>query len=160
MIVHFEMARADVHSAALRIWVQGEKLLQDEQSILEVRICDLKSQLDEHIVILVIDDAEAVAFEHLSIGHAPVAQVHLGALGKCVLASLHLKFIIVWHVVYDLIPDSLCHIFSHLDLPFTCTAAANFAHFGEFSGFRPHALAPKSFLFDKQVQIIVTLEPR
>ena len=72
-----------------------------------------------------------------------------------------MKFVIIWHVVDDLVPDSFRHIFTHLDLLFPSASTADFAHFCESSRwFRAHSLISQSFLLNEEIQIIVTLETR
>ena len=160
MVVHFEMPRADIYSTSYDISVEIEELLQDEESVFEIGVGHLQPQLDEHVVVLVIDDAEAVAFEHLPICHAAIAQINLGALRESVLTSLHLKLVVRWHVVNDLVPDSFSHIFAHFHLFFARSTASDLAHFCESAWLRAHPLISKSFLFYKKVQIVITFKTR
>ena len=77
VVVHLEMPRTDVDTSALGVSIEREELLKNEEPILEVRIGHLQSQLDIHVVVLVVLDAEAVALEHLSVRHATVAEEDL-----------------------------------------------------------------------------------
>ena len=147
MVVHLEMAGADVDAAGFRVWIQREELLQDEEAVLEVGIGHLQPQLDVHVVVLVISDAEAVPLQHFAIGHPPVAQEHLRTFWEGVLTSDHLKGEVTRHVVDDLVPDSLCHVLAHLDL--LCVLLWHFAHLSVASWLGAHASIAQSFLLDE-----------
>jgi len=151
MVVHFEMPRAHIDSTTLRIGIQRKEFLQNEHSILEVRVRYLESQLNEHIIVLVVHDAEAVAFQHFSVCHATIAQKDLRAFGECVLTGLHIEFVLRWHIVNDLVPDCFGHVFAHLDLLLACVTAADFTHLSELARPGPHSLVSQRFLLDEQI---------
>ena len=50
----------------------------------EVGVVLLQPQLDVHVVILVVRQAEAITLECISIAHSSVAKVDLRALGKAI----------------------------------------------------------------------------
>ena len=156
MVVDFEMAGAHVDTATLEVRVEREELLKDEVAVLEVRVGDFKPELDVHVIVLVVSDAEAISFEHLTVGHAAITKEYLGAFRECIFTSGHSEGVIKWHVIEDLVPDSLCHILTHLNL--LLTIFSNLSHFSEFTSFRPHALVPERLLLNKQVKIVITFQ--
>ena len=159
MVMYFEMPRANVDTTANFVGIKREELLENEQPVFEIRIGNFQSQFYEHVIVLIIDNTETVAFEHFSISHSTVAQENLRALGEGVLTSLHVEVVIIWHIINDLIPYGLRHIFAHLDLIFVSANAADLAHLGVLPlGSWTHALVPKSFLFNQKVQVIVTFK--
>ena len=73
----FKVARADVHTATDCISIQREELLENEESIFEVRVRYFEPQLDEHIVVLIVHDTESITLKHFAIRHPAVAEEDL-----------------------------------------------------------------------------------
>ena len=61
----------------LGLQIDLEELLHYVVAILEVWVLQLKFQLDEDVVVLVVRQAEAIAFKHLAIRHPSVADIDL-----------------------------------------------------------------------------------
>ena len=64
--------------------INREELLDNIMSVSEVRVVLLQPQLDVHVVILVVRQAEAITLECISIAHPSIAKVDLRALGKAI----------------------------------------------------------------------------
>ena len=47
--------------------------MQDKETVLEIRISYFEPQLKIHAIVLVVLDAEAIAFEQLTIGYSTIA---------------------------------------------------------------------------------------
>ena len=92
-----------------------EKLLQDVVAVFKVRISDVKFQLDVHIVVLVIRQAEAVPLQHFSIRHASVTNVHLTSLCVNIVVGSYLELILFGYVLQCQLPDLHRLIFSQND---------------------------------------------
>ena len=73
MVVNLEVSRADINSSVLFVRFHREEFLEDKVSIFEVWITGLKLQFEEHVIIFVVGQAEAIAFQHLSIRHSAIA---------------------------------------------------------------------------------------
>lgn len=137
VVVDFEVAGTHVDSTTFGVGVEREELLQNEEPVLEVRVAHLQSQLEEHVIVLIVRDAEAVPFEHLTIRHASVAQENLRAFGESILTRRQHESVVFRHVIDDFVPDLLSHIFAHTDFFFTLVG---FSHFGKLARFHAHAL--------------------
>jgi hypothetical protein len=70
-----------------------------------------KSKLDEDVVVLVVEEAEAVSLEHFTVRHAAIANKDLRAFGVHILASLDLKLVIVRHILQRLLPNASNFVF-------------------------------------------------
>jgi len=120
MVVNLEVARADLNTALFTSCLEREEFLEDEQAVFEVRVRYFKSQLNEHVVVLVVCNAEAVPFEHLAVGHAAIAKQDLRALREAVLTSGYAEGKVDWNGVNNLVPDGLRLISTNLDLFCVC----------------------------------------
>ena len=112
-------------------------------------------QLDEHIVVLVVGDAEAITFEHFSVCHASIAEENLRSFWEGILTSLEDEGEVLGHVVDNLVPDCLSHVFAHFNFLLT---RIGLAHLCKFTRFDAMTIVAESLLFDKQVKIVVTFK--
>ena len=118
MVINFEMTRAYVHPTTLPIWFHREEFLQDEVAILEIRVVCLKLQFYEHVIVLVVEKAETIAFKHFAICHAPITEIYLWSLDKRILCSgLDDEVVLFWHVLANCIPYIFRFFFAkrHID---------------------------------------------
>ena len=151
----FEVARTHVYTATYFVGFQREKLLKDKEPILEVGVGHFQPQLDEHIVVLVVGDAEAITFEHFSVCHASIAEENLRSFWEGILTSLEDEGEVLGHVVDNLVPDCLSHVFAHFNFLLT---SIGLAHLCKFTRFDAMTIVAESLLFDKQVKIVVTFK--
>ena len=74
LVVNPKMPRLDIHiSLCLLCIINTEKLGYDVLSVLELRIILLKPELDTHVIILILSQAEAIPLQSISVAHPAVA---------------------------------------------------------------------------------------
>jgi len=111
------VARLNIKATFLQAVVDFhvEKLLKDVVAVFEVRISDVKSQLNEHIVVLVVGQAEAVPLQHFSIRNASVANINLASLWVNIVVGSYLELILFGHILQCQFPDPHRFFFTQHD---------------------------------------------
>ena len=98
-------------------------------SVFEVRITCFQLQFYEHVIVFVVRKAETVAFEHFSVSHTTITEVHLRAFRKLVLpTSLDDEVILIWHILDNSIP----HILGFLIIKWDVTRSSCFGNLALF----------------------------
>ena len=112
------MSRRNIHLTIVSFfWIfNAEKFAKNILAISEVLVIRLQSQLDIEVVILIIRNAEAVTFKHLSVAHASIAQEYLRALGEPIRVRPDHEVELVGELSKRLLPDPPRIVLLHFDL--------------------------------------------
>ena len=162
VIVNFEVSGGHVDAAVLRVRLHREELLEDEVAEFEVGVRHLQPQLDIHIVILVVRQAETVSFKHFAVCHSPVAKINLRSFGERFIARLDNEVVVGRHQIHGAFPDCLRLVLVQRE--FLCASScSNFALLCIASllfVFLAHAVVAEHFLLNEQIKVVVTFEAR
>lgn len=141
------------HIDATVLWVRlhREEFLEDKVAVFEVRVRHLQTQLDIHIVIFVVCQAEAVSFKHFAVCHSPVAEINLRTFGERFIACLDNEVVVGGHKIHGAFPD--CLGFVLVKGKFLCARrSSNFTLLRIASllfVFLAHAVVSQHFLLDQ-----------
>jgi hypothetical protein len=92
----------------IRLNIYLEKTFEAEVPVFEVRVVHFELKTYEHIVVLVVREAEALPFEHFAVAHVAIADKDLASLSVNILIGSNLKRIFFRYFLHGNLPNFPC----------------------------------------------------